>query len=336
MDRALTNDLAVNANFVYVRGYEQIGTVDYNPVLGARLGTSRRPNDLPCSAIPGAPCVNGGIPATSASVLQYTSFGETEYKGLTLSLNKRFSNNYQFLASYTLSKAEDNSTDFQSNFIPQNNGFGRDQGDELGSAAGLRARLGAGTGHARSAAPLRALGRLPVALGLRRLGYLHRRVGPSLHPARRGGSQRRRQRRRVPVRPRARESARRSLERRPQQRDDGQLRQHGPESEQEIPLREGRELRGHPGRVQSLQPRELLREHEPELVHDLRHGGVPREPAADLRPLHGDAAAAPGAAGGQDQFEVTESAGGHREDRVRGDTETQRHRDKWIGLSVSL
>jgi hypothetical protein len=137
IDHALSDDLAVNANFVYVRGYAQIGTIDYNPVLSTRLGPSRRPNDLPCSANPAAPCVNGGIPGTSASVLQYSSFGETEYKGLTLSLNKRLSNRYQFLASYTLSKAEDNSTDFQSNFIPQTNGFGRDPNNRTGVPLGF-------------------------------------------------------------------------------------------------------------------------------------------------------------------------------------------------------
>jgi hypothetical protein len=136
-DRALSEDLALNANFVYVRGYAQIGTLDYNPVASTRLGPGRRPNDLPCSINPAAPCVNGGIPGSSASVLQYSSFGETEYKGLTVSLNKRLSNRYQFLASYTLSKAEDNSTDFQSNFIPQNNGFGRDANDRTGIPLGF-------------------------------------------------------------------------------------------------------------------------------------------------------------------------------------------------------
>ena len=137
VDRALTKNLALNVNFVYARGFEQVGTVDYNPALPARLGAARRPNDAPCSANPAAPCVNGGIPGTSASVLQYTSFGETKYKGLTASLNKRFSNKHQFLVSYTLSKAEDNSTDFQSNFIPQDNGFGRNPSDKLGLPLGF-------------------------------------------------------------------------------------------------------------------------------------------------------------------------------------------------------
>jgi hypothetical protein len=131
-DRALGTDFALAVNGVYVRGFNQVGTIDYNPVLPAKLGTGRRPDDLPCSAIPSRPCVNGGIPGTSASVLQYTAFGETWYKGVTVSLSKRFSHNYQFLASYTLGKAEDNSTDFQSNFITQNNGEGRNPNDKFG------------------------------------------------------------------------------------------------------------------------------------------------------------------------------------------------------------
>jgi hypothetical protein len=54
-----------------------------------------------------------------------------------VSATRRFSRQYQLLASYTLSKAEDNSTDFQSAFIPQNNGFGRDPGNPAGLPIGF-------------------------------------------------------------------------------------------------------------------------------------------------------------------------------------------------------
>ncbi len=113
VDRGIGETMAVAANVVYFRGQNQVGTIDYNPIVPA-LGANRRPNDV------------GGVALTSASVLQYTSYGETSYRGLTVSLNRRFSSNYQFLLSYTLSKAEDNSTDFQSAFIPETNGLGRD------------------------------------------------------------------------------------------------------------------------------------------------------------------------------------------------------------------
>ncbi len=123
-DQAIGKDLAVTANFLYVRGQHQLGTLDYNPTLPS-LGVGRRPNDV------------GGRAGTSASVLQYTDFGETWYRGLTVAISKRLSHRYQFLLSYTLSKAEDNSTDFQSAFIAQDNGRGRNPADPTGLPLGF-------------------------------------------------------------------------------------------------------------------------------------------------------------------------------------------------------
>lgn len=123
-DRMLGANMAISADLLYVRGYNQIGTIDYNPIVPS-LGAGRRPNDI------------GGVAGSSASILQYTAFGETWYRGLTVALNRRLANNYQFLVSYTLSKAEDTSTDFQSNFIPQDNGRGRDPNDPTGLPIGF-------------------------------------------------------------------------------------------------------------------------------------------------------------------------------------------------------
>ncbi len=122
-DRAIGQTVSVSADLLYVHGEKQLGTIDYNPIINPANG--HRPNDV------------NGTPGTSASILQYTSFGETWYKGLTLSLNKRLSNRLQFLVSYTLSKAEDNSTDFQSAFIPQSNGQGRDPNNPTGLPVGF-------------------------------------------------------------------------------------------------------------------------------------------------------------------------------------------------------
>ncbi len=141
VDRAWGPDLTVSVNLVLVRGFNQPGTIDYNPALPASLGTSRRPNDFPCSANPAATCINGGIPGSSASILQYSSFGDSWYKGMTLAVGKRPSHNSQFLMSYTLSKAEDTSTDFQSNFLPQNNGLGRNPNDKFGLPLGFNPDL---------------------------------------------------------------------------------------------------------------------------------------------------------------------------------------------------
>lgn len=124
VDRELAGNMAVSVNYVRARGFNQLGTIDYNPVVPA-LGAGRRPQDV------------NGVAGTSASILQYTKFGETWYDGLTVSVNRRYSNNYQFLISYTLSKAEDNSTDFQSAFIPERNGTGRNPTDVNGLPIGF-------------------------------------------------------------------------------------------------------------------------------------------------------------------------------------------------------
>jgi hypothetical protein len=128
IERAFGRDVSVSANFLYVRGKHQLGTVDFNPVVPS-LGAGRRPNDV------------GGRAGTSASILQYSDFGETWYKGLTFSLGKRMSHNYEFLLAYTLGKAEDNSTDFQSAFIPQDNGRGRNPQDPEGIPLGFNPDL---------------------------------------------------------------------------------------------------------------------------------------------------------------------------------------------------
>ena len=115
---------SVDASAVYVRGRGQLGTVDYNPVVPT-LGPGRRPEDV------------NGVAGTSASVLQYTSFGETWYRGLAVGVAGRFNGASQVRVSYTLSDAKDNSTDFQSAFLPQNNGLGRNPRDLTGLPLGF-------------------------------------------------------------------------------------------------------------------------------------------------------------------------------------------------------
>jgi hypothetical protein len=127
VDRLLPGQFTLAGNAVWVRGFNQLGTIDYNPVVPS-LGAARRPLDV------------NGVPGTSASVLQYTSFGESWYRALLLSLEKRFDRRHQFLASYTLSKTEDTSSDFQSTLIVQDNGRGRDPNDPTGLPLGFDPR----------------------------------------------------------------------------------------------------------------------------------------------------------------------------------------------------
>ncbi len=124
IDHELPGGIALTANVVYARGKDQLGTIDYNPVVPA-LGASRRPNDI------------GGRAGTSSSILQYTTFGQTWYRGVTIAASRRFDKRYQFMASYTLSKAEDNSTDYQSAFVPAEMGRGRDPNNPKGLPIGF-------------------------------------------------------------------------------------------------------------------------------------------------------------------------------------------------------
>ena len=66
---------------------------------------------------------NGGVPFPTpfSDVLQQESTGNSTYNGLTVNLEKRWSNHFQFLASYTWSHAIDDSTDLQTLLAPQDN-----------------------------------------------------------------------------------------------------------------------------------------------------------------------------------------------------------------------
>jgi len=61
-----------------------------------------------------------GIQIPFSDVDQQESSGKSQYHGLTVNVTKRFSNHFQFLASYTWSHAIDDSTDLQSLLEPQN------------------------------------------------------------------------------------------------------------------------------------------------------------------------------------------------------------------------
>ena len=124
MERELPGRLALSTDVIYVRGFKHPSTLDYNPLVPS-LGANRRPADV------------NGVPGTSASVLQYTSFGETWFRGLTVTGSRRFIDRHQLLISYTLSKAEDTGTDFQSEFIAQESGRGRNPNDIDGLPIGF-------------------------------------------------------------------------------------------------------------------------------------------------------------------------------------------------------
>ena len=124
VNRELGARTALFASFVHIRGKNQLGLLDYNPLVAA-FGPGRRPLDV------------NGVPGTSSSVLQFTGFGETWYRGLLLNLRRRFAGGYQLMASYTLSKAEDTSSDLQNFLTPQDHGRGRRAPDDTGYPVGF-------------------------------------------------------------------------------------------------------------------------------------------------------------------------------------------------------
>lgn len=118
VDRLFHGGITVAAQAVYVRGFDQVAQLDYNPLING----VRRIDD-------------GDDPGSSASVMQLTSWADSWYRALILSIQKRQGARYRFLAVYTLSKAEDMATDYFSQ--PQDNGFGRNLADPTGLPLGF-------------------------------------------------------------------------------------------------------------------------------------------------------------------------------------------------------
>jgi hypothetical protein len=96
--------------------------LEYNPVVPA-LGPGRRPNDI------------AGIAGTSASVSQFSDFGETWYRGLLVSATRRFGTRGDVRVSYTWSAAEDNVSRYGGQV--DDNGLGRNPADPAGVPLGF-------------------------------------------------------------------------------------------------------------------------------------------------------------------------------------------------------
>ena len=112
----------VSADVVYARGLNQLGALEYNPLVPA-LGPGRRPNDI------------AGIPGTSTNVSQFTDFGETWYRGLLLSATRRFGDRGDLRVAYTWSSADDNASRFAGQV--DDNGRGRNPADPSGLPLGF-------------------------------------------------------------------------------------------------------------------------------------------------------------------------------------------------------
>src|SRR6185295_16824106 len=73
-----------------------------------------------------------GTVSPFGSINAQTSDGNSSYNALNVDLKKRFSNHFQFLASYTWSHSIDDSSDLQTLLLPQDNrNFGAERADSL-------------------------------------------------------------------------------------------------------------------------------------------------------------------------------------------------------------
>ena len=73
-----------------------------------------------------------GVVSPFGSINAQTSDGNSLYNALNIDVKKRFSHNYQFLASYTWSHSIDDSSDLQTLLLPQDNrNFGAERSDSL-------------------------------------------------------------------------------------------------------------------------------------------------------------------------------------------------------------
>lgn len=86
--RVLSQDISVSADLIYSKGYNLLRAKDINPIIaGTSETTLERPDP------------------TRGSVMVVSCKGKSEYKGLYLTFNKRYSNGWSLDASYTLSKS---------------------------------------------------------------------------------------------------------------------------------------------------------------------------------------------------------------------------------------
>ena len=133
IEREITKGWAVSLSGIYVHTIGLPDAIDHNPNTLAPIVTVPLANGStarfrswantagsPCFAPPGAPnpCFNNPI------LLQdnfYSSVGSALYEGAILEVKKRFSGHFSVLANYTLSKAFDTTTDFNSDFGPVDN-----------------------------------------------------------------------------------------------------------------------------------------------------------------------------------------------------------------------
>jgi hypothetical protein len=122
LQRLLTSNLTASATFLFARGVRLSRTRNANllpPVLLTPTNATSLGISTPFPQQLGRPVFPPGrLSPQFDDIYQWENHASSVYDGLSLSLNRRLSNEIEFSGSYTLSKAIDNASDF--NQQPEN------------------------------------------------------------------------------------------------------------------------------------------------------------------------------------------------------------------------
>jgi hypothetical protein len=124
IEREIGGGVSVSASYIYVHTVKLPVAIDIN-VLPAPF-VPAGPANIPIrqwSTNPGFPCAGAAIVTCFKNPLllqsdQYSSQGSALYQGGILEVKKRFSHHFTFMGNYTFSKAIDTTTDFNSDYGP--------------------------------------------------------------------------------------------------------------------------------------------------------------------------------------------------------------------------
>src|SRR5262249_39239410 len=134
IEGAVAKDLTVSASYIYVHTLRLPVAIDTNALpafttnalaANGQIVSLHNWNTNALNPLGSAPCAVRILQCFRNPLLlqtkQYSSVGSGVYQGGILEVTKRLSHNFSLLANYTFSKAIDTSTDFNSDFGPQDN-----------------------------------------------------------------------------------------------------------------------------------------------------------------------------------------------------------------------
>ena len=138
IENEISRGTSVSVDYIYVHTLRLPWTQNTNllptaPTVTGIPGTNGLPFQTwnpqfapQCALLVNNPCVVNPLLIAND---QYSSTGSALYNGLTVEVQKRFSDHYSFIANYTWSKAIDDITDFNISYSAQNNAnLGLDRG----------------------------------------------------------------------------------------------------------------------------------------------------------------------------------------------------------------